>query len=112
MSVPDPSHYALEKFYMAMYSLAVGPGDVRSRLVAANQSFFVLTEEDFPEHLKVEWLWIDHQLTRFGPLYHEGRIYRGAAEETMKRIKRATGVKIVKRIMHVCHELERHVNPR
>jgi hypothetical protein len=113
MSVPNPSHYALEKFYNAMYSLAVGPGDVRARLVDASLSFIMLTEQDFPEHLRADWRWICEQLTRFGPLRdRDGKVMRGSVDWTMWRIKRATGVKIAKRVMHVYHELEQHVNPR
>lgn len=111
--IHGPAHYALEKFFMATHSLAVGPGDVRERLCSAYQSFCTLTQEDFPEPLRADWHWIMQQLTRFGPRYdHDGRVQRGAVEETMRRIKKATGVRIAEKVVHVYHQLEHHVDPR
>jgi hypothetical protein len=105
--------YALQKLVEAMHSMATGPGDVRERLHSASLSITFLKEDDFPEHLQADWSWVYHQLTKYGPAYdYAGKIIRGSVEETMRRIKRATGVKIAERLVRIYHELDAYVNPR
>jgi len=105
--------YALQKLVEAMQSMATGPGDVRERLLSASLSITFLTEGDFPEHLQADWRWVYYQLTKFDAAYdYAGKMIRGSVEETMRRIKRATGVKIAQRLAHIYHELDAYVNPR
>ena len=47
--------YANEKFVSAVYGLATGPGDVRSRLLIAHLSFHPVRESDLPEHLRADY---------------------------------------------------------
>lgn len=92
-----------------MRTLATGKGDVRGRLLGAFMSLHTLDEEDFPEELKKDWVWIIKQLTKFGPvLDHKGEVRRGSVENTMSKIKNTTGSKIAGRIFDIGWEL--HTN--
>ena len=104
------SSYALEKLSLAVHYLAVGPGDVRQRLKTAYMEFHVVSEDDFPEHLRDDWQWIIAQLIRFGPVRHaDGTIFVGALENTLSRIKNSTGAKIAERIVSLQAELESYL---
>lgn len=99
--------YAKGKLRETIFSLAIGPEDVRKRLAQAHQGFFALKNEHFPEKLQSDWEWIHNELTRFGPLRREdGSIFRGSVEHTCSKIKKKTGVKIAKRILDIYLSLE------
>lgn len=102
------SYYALEKLNQAVRLLAIGEGDVRSRLNEAYLVFHPVQERDFPDHLKKDWMWICEQLTRFEPPY-EGR---GRVEYTLSKIQNRTGRKIAERIVTLYHELESYLRLR
>lgn len=88
-----------EKLYVGVQTLAVGPGDVRSRLLGAFMSFHTLRVEDFPLELQRDWKWVMMKVTRFGPIYdHKGNVRKGSVEHTMERIHNSTGAKIARRI--------------
>lgn len=94
--------YTREKIGNAMRILAIGRGDVRQRLIAAYYSFHTLTIDDFPEELKKDWEWIDRQLTKHGPLYdYKGEIWVGSVENTMGKIRNATGSNIAGKIFDI-----------
>ena len=63
----DESHsqliYASEKFSRAVYLLAIGPGDVRSRLREAFYEFHPVQSTLLPEEIRKEYDWILDQLT-------------------------------------------------
>ena len=113
MSIHGPAHYALEKLAQTADFLAVGEGDVRSRLAAAFSIFAYLKVDDFPEHLRKDFEWVIVQLTRFGPRYdHQGKQVEGSVDHTMHRIQNRTGRKIAARLVYLYHEIESHVYPR
>lgn len=100
-------YYAYEKLLTALDSLATGAGDVRERLLNAFWSFHPLKEEHFPANLQADYRWVMKELTKFGPvLDHAGAVRVGSVENTLKRIRRTTGVKIAERLLHLYHELE------
>lgn len=91
--------YTVEKLAGAIHCLATHSGDVRQRLVCAYQCFHTLTENDFPPELQSDWLWIKNELSKFGPrLNHQGEVYMSSVNNTMSRIRKATGTKIAERI--------------
>jgi|SRR3989338_7794034 len=99
-------HYAQEKLYVAMRSMATGQGDVRARLVDAFMTFHTLKEEDFPPKYRKDWKWIHTQLTKHGPIYdHKGRVYKGSVENTMSKVKNSTGRKIATKIFDIAYDL-------
>ncbi len=99
--------YAHEKLLLALDSLATGAGDVRERLYTAYKSFHPLKESDFPEALQADYRWVMEQMTKYGPvLDHEGKVRIGSVENTLRHIRKATGVKIAKKLHYLYHELE------
>lgn len=99
--------YAKGKLRETIYSLAIGPEDIRNRLFQTHQGFFNLNKEQFPKKLQSDWDWIHKELTKFGPLKREdGSIFRGSVEHTCSKIQNKTGVKIAKKILEIYLSLE------
>lgn len=98
--------YTNEKLTQAVYLLAVGSGDVRERLISAYMEFHTLTENDFPEELKKDWLDINKALTKYPPFIdYKGDVAIGSVGMTMRRIKRKTGVKIAQKIVNLQYKI-------
>jgi len=98
--------YAYEKFMDALHSLATEPYDVRQRLRSAYYHFRPVAKKHLPEQLQDDYQWILNQLTKFNPVIgRDGKVLRGAVEETLNRIHNATGSKIAERILHIYHQL-------
>lgn len=99
-------NYAQEKLYVAIRSLAIGQGDVRTRLVDAFMSFHTLKEDDLPPKHRKDWRWIITQLTKHGPICdYKGKIYKGSVENTMSKIRNSTGLKIATKIVDIGYDL-------
>lgn len=108
-----PSVYADQVLSRAVRILAVGSGDVRSRLLTAYSDFHPLTPLHFPEVLRQDFEWINQQLTRRGPkLGHDGEVKMGSVEWTLRNIRRTTGVKIAQRLVFLQEAVERYVHSR
>ena len=90
--------YAREKFIEAVEKLATGEGDVRRRLRSAYGALRILRLQNLPQDMWDDWRWVQHQMTKFGPLYVEGKLWHGSVEHTMSRIRNRTGSEITKRI--------------
>ncbi len=98
--------YARGKFRSAVYRLATGPGDVRSRLLSASSYIYTLMEDRFPKLLQKKWQKIEKGITRFGATYdHHGKERLSAIEHTMKRIKNSTGVALAEAICELSDDL-------
>lgn len=98
--------YARGKFRSAVYKLATGPGDVRSRLLSASSGIYILMQDNFPKSLQKKWLKIEKGMTRFGATYdHHGKERLSAIEHTMKRIKNSTGVTLAEAICELSDDL-------
>lgn len=82
--------YAREKMGLAMFTLAIGKGDVRSRLRDVYCMIFRLRQNDFPEEYQKDWKWIIKQLTKFG-----------SVKNTLNRIKNTTGEKIAEKVFNI-----------
>lgn len=91
--------YILEKFTEAIYYLATGEGDARSRISTAYYRFWHVMEEDFPEHLRKNRADIDRLLTRLPG--REGYII----PENIARMKNKTAAKIARLILEIYIEL-------
>lgn len=94
--------YAHEKFNLAVRSMAVHPGDVRERLEAAYLALMEVRPGDLPLPLQEHLQWISDQLTWRGPRW-EGE---GTLHATVVKMRKATGVKIAKRIMAIKDALD------
>jgi hypothetical protein len=91
-----PANYAHEKLMRAVHLLAVGEGDVRSRLRSAMAEMDHLDEQHFPEHLRADYRSIQSALTKRGPS-PDGT--KGAYDHTLDRMVNRTGAKIA---MELC----------
>ena len=56
--------YLIEKFDQAVFDLATGQGDARSRLRDAYDRFRIILPDNYPEHVRSERQAIDKLLTR------------------------------------------------
>ncbi len=93
------SYYTVEKLTTALSCLATHPGDVRERLTSAFIVLHTLKEEDFPLEHREEWRWVIKEVTKYGPLLnHKDEVWMGSVKNTMRRVRKATGVKIAKKI--------------
>lgn len=93
--------YAFGKFSEAYYQLAIGPGDIKSRLLAASNKFWAVDPEMLPSEIKENFDWIRDQLMRFPAIKDEGEVIA-----TIKRIHRSSCVKIAERVVLVYSLLE------
>lgn len=98
--------YTLEKLTQAMAVLTIHHGDARERLNAAFLNFHTLKQEDFPKHLQKKWKWVIKEITKFGPLLdHEGKVWRGSVENTLRRIRKKSASKIIAVIHQIYWEI-------
>jgi hypothetical protein len=125
----DKYWYAYEKFSRAIYTLATGEGEVRSRL---HDVFFdpllVIEPKHLPEDLRGDFVWIKKSITKYkerwggqleelrgwekeDPMFKEKflNLYPNQIEATLSRIRRSTGVKIAERIFKIYESLDSRV---
>ena len=99
--------YSLEKLEATVRSLAIGPDDVRIRLIEASSIFWPLKADDFPEELRSELSKIKHDLSKREPEYdHHGEVRRGSIEETLRHMHKKTAARIAERIVKLKERLE------
>ncbi len=103
--MPGDPRYAVAKLGDAIYELARGPGDVRSRLLTAYMCFHPVSQQDFPEHLTADFAWIMNELTKFESPYE----WKGDVDHTLTKIRRKTGVRIAERIIRLESELSSYL---
>ena len=92
--------YILEKFTEALYDLATGEGDARSRIGSAYYRFWHMKEEEFPDHIRKKRTDIDRLLTRLPG--REGYII----PDNLAKMKNKTAAKIARLILEIYFELE------
>ena len=108
MAIATNVQYASEKFSQAVYYLAVGEGDVRSRLRNAYQEFHTVRGDELPAELRPCFEWICHELTK-RPEKFPGQ---GRLDATLARIRNSTGSKIAKRIYDFHEQIEGIIRDR
>lgn len=100
----DRALYALEKFSDAVRTLAVGPGDVRSRLLTAFLGFHTVREEDLPRPLRRDFRWIERMLTRSAPRWKD----EGRVQASLAQMQNRTGARIARKIVELQEALRIH----
>lgn len=93
----------VKRLYEAVEYLCIGRGDVRNRLKGAVVTLIFLREENFPEHLREDFVWIKTQVTKYKS---ENPKYEGDIDTTMRRIKNSTGEIIAKRIFRLYSDIQ------
>ena len=113
MKFHGPAQYADQLLSRAVDTLATSPGDVRSRLLQAYETFHPLTPEHFPVPLRKDYEWVMKQLTKREPhIDYKGRIQKGSVEVSLQHMRNSTGVKIAEKLLQLHYAIERYVNPR
>jgi hypothetical protein len=104
MSIGDP-YYAFEKFSLAVLELAIGKGDVRSRLYDAWLQFHTVSTNDLPIELREELNWINSMLTRCEASYPgESKVLA-----TLRGMRNSTGQKIAYKIVSMTDKLNAYL---
>lgn len=118
--------YAHDKFSKAIYILATGSEDVRSRLLAVWQhSLRGLADEQLPEDLRKNFVWIKKQLHKYHEKWHGqlndlkqqekrdhtfkdkcAHLYPNPVEATLQRIRKKTGAGIAQSIYNIYDALK------
>ena len=100
-----PEHPPFEKaekcLRAAVYILAIGEGDVRSRLKDMTDAFITLDEDDLPEKHRSIYRSINERLIKFPGIPELG----GAIAESIRRMKRATGQKLAIQLVDMYFEV-------
>jgi hypothetical protein len=105
----DPA-YAHGKFLEAIERLATGPDDVKGRLWPAYLCVHMIKEDDLPQSVREDFLWVEAQLTKRDPLYnHKGEVISGSVNQSLFHMRRSTGVKIAKRLLRIYLVLDDYV---
>lgn len=92
-------YYARSKISEAIFELCTGSGDLKNRLLTANNITSTLTSEHFPAELQQQWEEIYSMLTSRGPTTnYEGKIRIGAIENTINKIRNNTRIEIAKKL--------------
>ena len=103
-----PYYYALEKLSNAVRILAVSEGDVRSRLLTAYQEFHTLREDDFPQELRADYVWILNELTKRKPqseIDMREWAMDGYVAANLQHIINRTGSRIAEKIYDLEHRV-------
>jgi hypothetical protein len=113
MAFHGPSYYANQLLAETVDMLAIGPGDVRSRLLDAYAVFHPLTTNHFPDHLRTEFEWVMKQLTKRKPyLDSDGQIIKGSVQVSIESMRNSTGVKIARKLLELHYALEDYIRTR
>ncbi len=91
------SEDAIDRFESAVESLATGPGDVRSRLEDAYLTIFVFNENELPEEVRKDFLWVADSLTKKEPSHKRD----DALHATLRHMNNSTGSKIAQKIFDI-----------
>jgi hypothetical protein len=89
--------YLIEKFDQAVFDLATGQGDARTRLAEAYQRLWIIRLDDYPEPVRKERQAIDQLMTRLPG--REGYVI----QDNLRKMKNKTASRICALIVSV-HE--------
>jgi hypothetical protein len=102
---PDRLSYARAKLEVAVWKLAIGTGDIKSRLADAFYELAVLRETDFPSDLRDEWKQIISELTsgkmQYDITVKNGRLVKapvGSLHSTLRFMQKSRAKNIAEQI--------------
>lgn len=93
--------YALQKLSLAIDEMTIGEGDIKSRLRRAYRHMSAISERDFPEELKKDWISIKSRLTKRESKYKATQFDEGHFEATMHGMHRKSASKIAADIVEL-----------
>jgi hypothetical protein len=92
--------YLVEKFEQAVFDLATGEGDARSRLEVAYRRFWTIPLLDYPERVREERQAIDRMITRLSG--RPGFVI----PDNLRKMKNKTASQICAYIWSICFVLK------
>ena len=105
-------NYCFNKLGLGIYKLAIGEGDIKSRLIEAFPHICAISEGEFPSELENEWRSIITRLTKNSSKFIGTEFDEGKLKATMKRMHRKTAVKIAKDIIELHSKLEDYLEDK
>lgn len=98
--------YINSKLYSAVYVLATGEGDVRSRLADAYRFILILSPDEFPKQYQEDWKWIKSELVKRGPINFGDEQVLGSVRNTLRKMRNKTASKIANKIVNIYFNME------
>jgi len=95
--LPANAVFAFGKISEAVYFLATGPGDVRSRLRSAYLVLAFVHKDMIPTELRRHFKWVMAMLTRRQPRFR----WEDSLDATLGTMQNRTGTRIAERIMYI-----------
>jgi len=91
----------IDRFEVAVETLATGPGDIRSRLLSAFISIMVFRDGDLPDEVRKDFAWVVDTLTKKEAQYPgEGRLH-----STLRQMRNSTGSTVAHKIFGIYKRL-------
>ncbi len=95
MSLPN----AIEALNRVITVLATDSGMIKDRMKKAWKNAYI-SDDDFPEELRAEWLSIRKELEKYGPrIAPDGTQVKDARQNTIRRIRSSTASRLAARIL-------------
>lgn len=92
------------KLSEAIYRLAVGEGNIKTRLTAASEIFFAVDATMLPPEIGKRWSELSSDMNRF-----PATAYRTSFEETLHRVHFKTAASFARRLIAIKFDLEGHL---
>lgn len=93
--------YMYGKLSEAVYRLAIGEGNIKSRLRWASESFFAVNASMLPPELREKWELLWAEMTRFPANGNSSRL-----DETLRKVRFATASGYARRLVAFKSELK------
>lgn len=94
--------YVIGKLRETIHSLAIGPDDIRERLIQAYRGLWDIREEHFPKELWADWVWVMNKLKNVKPEVREKYSNQiSSVELRCRSMRKKTGVKIAEKILEI-----------
>lgn len=94
----------INRFRVAVETLATGKGDVRSRLKDIVPILICIEENDLPPKFRKKWSKMWEKLSKNDPEWE----YDSKVVASLRKIKNSTGQKMAKLIFDILQYLEKH----
>ncbi len=97
--------YGRVQLTQAVNALAVGPGNVRFRLLSAFYYLAQVNGTRLPKDIRTDFQWVMSMLTRRQPRFQGPVVYESKVEASLASMRDTTGAKIAKRIVYMAARL-------
>jgi hypothetical protein len=102
--------YAREKLEQSVYKLAIGEGEIRERIRSILKYISPLTESDFPEPLREDWISIMSRLTEKTSKVQGTKYDEGNFEATLYGMRKTKASQIAKDLVSLNDNLNSYIS--